>query len=845
MFMDCLKLCAMLTMLTLVPSQQFSLQNNVAVRKAERQSTQNLPQMTVEAGIGSYVRVDKWTSLYVTLTSPGTPISGVLTVRNSARAVEEEYSQPVNVGSGASRRFTLQVPGDSSSFEVVLRDDNGAVIATATPIVRQLKASERLIVSISDPPDALNALGALRTAFGDAAITAMSLSDLPTHGAELDAADVLAFRAVDTADLSSAQVRAIQSWVQAGGHLLLFGGPSAALAHAGLADLAPASPAAQILAPVQQLATFSAATSLTDIPLAPAALAPAVVLRQLRSDAEVLAATAQTPLIVRRRLGRGIVDMLAVDPALAPLRSWPGMLQVFQTLLSSRVNHTGAAVHISTDAAQAAATNMPAAQIPSPLAVLAWITLYTLILGPLNLFILRRLRRLHLAWVTLPAITLTFSFTTLLAGVQFNGNTPIVQRLTLRFGHAGEAVARDVTLVSVWVQQTSQLRMKTAGALIREVSAPRSIDAPTFEQISIISGNDGNITGLQLGTRARTLIAYTDVDAPAPTVDASFVAAADISDPTAYMLTSLTNRTNSSFEDCTLLAGRNYRALGNLPPGRTVEAAVPLRTAHPQVQYTDYSVGSPRTQTFAGRYYGSATETSPPESDAVNDEPAPLDLNGAPLTDALVNWANYGDNRQRKEARNGLIMSLLDRSHTMPGAVLGCWSDDPSSVPAITDAAETNQTLSLWHLSLQPYLIDRPQMVPADVYELEVANSSSSAAFTHDGLSLAPGEHILRLQPWLSMRRANNIRASLRLDLRLTSEQRTDIDATAAVAAWNWRLSRFVEIAPDTSTLQNITALSDDFVSADGGIHLRISARGGRITVVRAVPTIMFTVPGI
>lgn len=845
MFMDCLKLCAMLTMLALVPTQQYSLQNEIAVRKVERQSTQNLPRMTVEAGIGSYVRVDKWTTLYVTLTSPGTPVSGVLMVRNSARAVEEQYSQSVNIGSGASRRFTLQVPGDSSSFEVVLRDDAGAVLATATPIVRQLEAGERLIVSISDPADALNFLGASRTAFGGAVVAAVSLDDLPTHGAALDAADVLAFRAVDTADLSSAQVRAVHSWVQAGGHLLLLGGPSAGLTYAGLADLAPAAPAAQVFAAVQPLASFSAAGSLPEVPPAPSAQAPAAVLRQLRSDAEVLAASPQTPLIVRRHLGRGIVDMLAIDPALAPLRSWQGTLQMFQSLLGGRVGHTGAAVRISVDAAQTAATNMPAAQIPSPLSVLAWISLYTLALGPLNLFILRRLRRLHLAWVTLPAITLAFSITTLLAGVKFNGNTPIVQHLTLRFGHAGEAIARDVTLVGAWSQQSSQPLVKTAGALAREVSAPRSVDAPASERISIVSGDDGAIVGMQLGARARTLIASNDVDAPAPDIDATFVAAAAAADPVSYVLTSLTNRTNSAFEDCTLLVGRNYRAVGDLPVGRTVEAAVPLRTAHPQVQYIDYSVGPPRTQTFAGRYYGSAAETSPPESEAVDDEPAPLDLNGPPLTDALVNWVDYRDDRQRKEARSGLVMSLLDRSHTMPGAVLGCWTNDPSSVPAIADAAATHQTLSLWRLSLQPYLIDRPQTMPADVYELEVADSSSDASFTRDGLSLAQGEHILLLQPWLSVRRARDVRASAQLDLRLVAEQRTDIDAAAAVAAWNWRVRAFVEIASDITALQNISALGDDFISADGGIRLRISARGGRITVTRAAPTITFTVPGI
>jgi len=805
----------------------------------ERARPQLQLRITAETGLGSYVRPEHWTMVRITLFGAEQPFSGSVEVRSTAREVEEIFTQSVDVGAGATRRLSLAVPGDSNSFDVVVRDAAGTIVAGAAPVVRKLTEDERLVVVVSDPPDALNSIGGLANAFGSTALAAVDLSDLPDRGPLLDAADVLIFRAVDTSELSAEQVRAIQSWVNAGGHLILVGGPSAGLTYAGLTTLAPATPADQTFAAAQPLAAFAAPNSLDAIPIAPSASMPAVTLTRLREDAETLVAAPETPLIVHRRIGQGSVDMLAFDPALAPLRGWPGTLAALLTLLGGHPHDSGLGAHLNFEAARITAGNLPAANIPSPLVVLVWLSLYLITLGPLNLFVLRRIRRLHFAWVTLPGITAAFIAAPLLSGLELSGNVPIAQRLTLRISHAGGDVPREISLIGAWSQRPSLHTLTTGNALVREISSERPMDAPSIDRFAFEQNSAVRTSTLELGIRTRALTAQADGVADSDIVAAAaYSPAAGASQTEDRMLATITNRSAAPLRDCTLLAGRNYRALGDIQPNQTIDAAVPLHTAHPQIHLRMRST-SLRSPDYAGRYYGSAMQVSPPESSPAADEPAPFDLNGAPLTAALVDWMNYDDDRQRKEARNGLIADFFDRDYTLPGALLSCWSDSAPAGPSLV-AATTDQTLSLWQLSPRPFLIDAPQTIPADLFTIDLVDSNDRAAIERTGLQLAPGAHLLRLQPWLPLRRTQSVRATLALDLRLTPEERTDVDAEASTAAWNWRHGRFEEIAPTIADLGSLPPLADDYVSAEGGIRLRLAVRGGRVTIVRAAPTVTY-----
>ena len=799
-------------------------------------AAQRAVRLSAEIGFDSYVRTERWTELRLTIENAGPAFSGSAEVRSAARVVEEVFLRPLTVGENATRRATLTLPGDLDSYEVLLRDAAGAVVASATPNVRRLDDRDRLIVVVSDPPDALNFLGALPAPFADGGsslVAPSSITDLPALGPALDAADVIVFRAVDTSALGADQVRALRSWVLAGGHLVLVGGPSAAATHAGLNDLAPAAPGAPLFVPLPSLAAFARADAL-------AAPAPATTLTALHAEADVLAAAPQSPLVVRRRIGSGVVDALAFDPALEPLRSWPGTLPLLHRLLRARPSATGGALRIvNADDAVAAATSMPAPDIPSPLTALAWLAAYALVLGPLNLFALRKLKRLQLAWITAPAITVVFVVTALVGGVPFIGNPPLMQRLTVRLAHAGEPTARTAALIGLWSPRAAPHTVAAQSTALRELAARRTGDEPIIDAVAVADAI--GIPNLTLGVRPRALFVQGDDDAPA----ALFGSAEFVADASPYVQATLTNRAANDLRDCTLLIGRDYHAIGDIPAGATVQAQATLYVDHPQLAFGMTDDAQRAASPYDGKRVGALTDASPARSDRAPAEPAPFDRNGAPPVDALANWIDYRGNRQRHEARVGLLLALLDQQRgafgDAPGAAVACWSDEPIVDATIAGALAFDQTLTLHRLPAAPHVVDRPQTLPADLYALALVGATSRIASARDGLTLTPGEHELSFEPWIPVRRTSAVRASAAVALRIEAEQRTDVRATATISAWNWANARFDEIAPDLAALDRLPTLGDDYLSPTGELRLLLRVTGGRITVQRAAPTVRFT----
>ncbi|MCX6019690.1 MAG: hypothetical protein NTZ50_14540 [Chloroflexi bacterium] len=806
--------------------------------------TQENPTLTVDAGFASYTKSDSWTPLRVTLVNKGELFDGTLEVLNTTSTIDEIFTQPVVLAAASSRTITLYVPGDGRSFEVHLLREDRTVVARAEPTLHKLAATDRLILTVSDPPDALNLLGSLHTPYGDSVVAQLRSDEIPEYAAALNAADVLVFRAVDTSILSKPQIDAIHAWVLTGGHLLLIGGPSANLAYSAFADLAPAAPGASMFISAHTLSEFGIAQQLAPSPTFRTDLMPVQSLRQLRTDAEVLAAAPETPLIVRRHFGSGFVDQLAFDPALAPLRDHLETERILAALLGARVNRTNAFVRITNaDIAQRAAATVPATALPSPLTVLAWLAAYLFFLGPVNFFFLRRIRRLHLAWITLPVLTTFTCITAIFNSTYTNGNQPLLQRLTIRFGQVDTADAQTFTLAGAGAARVSQFDVFTDAALTREIAAPRTDEEAQHDHIVIMPGATGRIAALQLGERMRTLFAASNVaphDGAAVAVDAYFQPADAQANAAARITAIVHNHGTTPLHDCTLLAGRSYHSIGTLTPSQSITAVVQLQVGHPQTRLNLRGSDLARNIPYNGRYLSSAGETSPPESSESPAEPAPFELNGAPLTDAVVNWQQYEPNTQHKIARQLLIEALLGTEFTPAGLSIACWSNTSAPQITIDDAQTNDETLLLWRTPLQPYLIDATQDVPPDLYEWDLTNSDSAARIDRYGLTLEPGTHIVNLDPWLPLRRTRNTKASMHLDLRLIPESRTDITVTATVDAWDWQRSHFQEVAPTLDSLALLPTLGDEFVAPNGDIRLRLHVRNGQVTLTHIAPTVHF-----
>jgi len=798
--------------------------------------------LVVEAGFNTLIKENAWIPLRITLVNAGEPLEGEVEVVNTALAFTERFAQPVSLGRDARRQITLYVSPASDSLEVRLVSA-GQVLAAATPTVRQLMATDRLVVVISDPPDAYNAIGDVRAPSGaGSALAALRLEQLPDRVAALASADVIVLSNVDTALLTQAQRDALHQWVVSGGHLILAGGPAAALVLAGMGDLAPGRAASTLInvtpASLYDLAQPFAhsALSLLQGPL------PVSPLQPVAPTARSLASSAETPLILRREVGRGLVDQLAFDPSFAPMRDWPGQVALFTALLAGRA---GLAADIGVVHDQElfvwAASAHSAAGPPSPLIVLLFFALYVGTVGPLNFFVLRRLRRTVWAWLTVPAIVAVFTLLGLLSGFRPRGNVPYVHRLSIALGDAQTPHVRLFSISGFFAPRNQQIKVEAGRALVQIIAAPRDSDEPG----PAITFNPGAVANLPLeNTAVRTLYAQSGERLNLPAIETALRFAPTSGDAESAITGSIRNVSPAELRDCVLIAGQDYQAIGDLTAGQTTNVRLGLLAGHPHSLLPLRTINNTRERLTGGPLFLSrmirgkvSQRASTKPAPTAWDARYPFEQVAQPIGDALVHWQDFNDDLTRQEARFGLVAAVIGADSIGPGVYLGCWASDDVSGLRVTDADYTDQTLRLWRLPVSQHLAAADQPLPTEIFAWSVAATTGGVDLWNNGLTLQRGEHLLLLAPWFDLRTVSrDARIALNVEFDNAS---SSLDGLQSASIWlfNWQTREFDQVAVD---LVNITAQNEHagpYLAPDGRILLKVSVPGDSVTLSRLATT--------
>ncbi len=97
-----------------------------------------------------------------------------------------------------------------------------------------------------------------------------------------------------------------------------------------------------------------------------------------------------------------------------------------------------------------AVATMPQAELPSIWLVVGFLVAYIIVLVPLNYYLLNRLDRRELAWVTTPAIVLLFSFGAYGLGYGMRGGAVLLNRIGIIEAGAGATVGRGTAYAAIF-----------------------------------------------------------------------------------------------------------------------------------------------------------------------------------------------------------------------------------------------------------------------------------------------------------------------------------------------------------------------------------------------------------
>ncbi len=443
-------------------------------------------EMSVEVGFDSFFRPQEWTPLRIELQNNGESLTGRLVVRpeTSGTVVGNAFSAPIDLPTGAAKSTTLNIQARTfpDQIRVELIDDDGVVRAAREADLIDLARGNQLYAVVSGPNTAAPNLTRLHIGGFKAEQALWRAHDIPERSLSLGALDMMMLINIDGESLSSGQRRAIEHWVEAGGHLIVTGGPSA-LGLAALTEILPLSPrGSQALDDLSALAHFAGdkdALSQRSV----------VAIGEPREDAKTLVAQAGVPLLLRREIGAGLVDFLAADPTLEPLASWARLDDLWRKLLATRAPHPAWREGFTRPAwgADAIAT-LPGVDLLPPMQTLClFLFSYIALIGPLNYFALSRLRRNGYAWLTIPAVIICFTGIAWTVGFSLRGAEIIVSRATLVQSFAD----RDEAQVEQFIGLLSPRRATYSLALpeghylsVAGATAPSSIFASNTIQTS-------------------------------------------------------------------------------------------------------------------------------------------------------------------------------------------------------------------------------------------------------------------------------------------------------------------------------------------------------------------------
>jgi hypothetical protein len=492
-----------------------------------------------------------WVPFRISLSNQGPPISGRLVVHCESspnpNPQVREYVKDIQLPTGSRQLHEIAAFLNSGEGPIVRIQSGDHVIAeTQIPVERSFGMSDQLEIAVVDTDStALNNISSAevirtpnRVPFRSAALggagqlpqpdsqavisaapllpqgpqnrrgrpggsglmrsiflahpTVIAPEDLPREFISYDQLDAVVIGDAPLNQLTEEQARALRLWVASGGLLVITGAADFAGLHAiDLESILPVEAQATTTVPsLQELNEAYGSFDSTDrLP---------VMTARVKPDAHVLVGADDRPIVAEKNYGSGLVRFVAINPKLNPYRAWSAAKDLWTDLLLPAAETKPKHANWITFGRRGGASSnrwgvqgflFHLAEIapPSPKYVLLFLLAYVLTLGPINYLVLRWRRKTDLAWLTIPAVVITFA---------------AVSVTVAQIGRGGASIVADASLVEA--DQRQGISRVTSGLLV--VPATKRTQEVTFE------GRDTYVNDVYNGNQSSSASAIGNIE---------------------------------------------------------------------------------------------------------------------------------------------------------------------------------------------------------------------------------------------------------------------------------------------------------------------------------------------
>jgi hypothetical protein len=224
-------------------------------------------------------------------------------------------------------------------------------------------------------------------------------------------------------------------------------------------------------------------------------------------------------------------------------------------------------------AAYAAAESVPELEPPSTVALVAFTLAYTLLAGPVNYVVLRKLDRRELVWLTVPALVLVFTGLAYVTGLQIRGGRAILHRLAAVYVPEDAEVGRVTEVAGLFSPWRTTYDVWVGSPCVCAIRDILPSEAPAQPLDIFAEAQGARIVDLRVdvgGVYPYIVEGYAEV----PPVDADLQVVSVRSDRDG-----LEGRVRNGalpLHGAVLLAGAEEQRLGDLEAGEDIFIQVPL-----------------------------------------------------------------------------------------------------------------------------------------------------------------------------------------------------------------------------------------------------------------------------
>jgi len=357
---------------------------------------------------------------------------------SSGKKLYTAYTKELDIAKGATKTINMELKLDRYIIEYKVRilDKNDKVIWENKPITfPTAKASNSVGIGIlSDEYESLWYLPLMVFSNQDqnserrtTAICDLG-GQLPTDIRFLEMLNVIIINNYNTEKLTLEEINTLTKWVNNGGVLLIGTGPNYNKTLKGLGDLNYINVTGTLsIAEIKNMKDSSGNLFIPKSPLQ--------IINATSSTGNVVIEEENHPIIFTKSSGKGKIIISAFDLGLSPFIDWSGKDKFIQNILAGDISRTYSGNIISSNNTPYRFYSMiqyiPTNKAPSFKVIIAILMVFTVIVGPINYLVLRKLDKREMAWITIPALSAIFSLIMLIWGSGTSFKSPLMNNVSI------------------------------------------------------------------------------------------------------------------------------------------------------------------------------------------------------------------------------------------------------------------------------------------------------------------------------------------------------------------------------------------------------------------------------